>query len=209
MAVNHDTFTDVNGTLIEDHTPDTGGDWIFLGSPLHPTGLIVQDNHLMNPAGLTTEYVVDSGLTDCNIQTKLYMGIDLAISGVIFRSLQSTDSNDHFLLRMRTDRFNLIRYSSVDGDWTESSFVLGSNILTTSEVEIVLKGNSIKVYVDEILLFDVTDSALSAGVFHGFRVEQGTSVADSWVDDFGVFLCDAQWLGVNPDQNARFVEIDP
>jgi hypothetical protein len=154
--------------------------------------------------------VVDSGIADCIILTTLYSGFDLAISGVIFRSLQSTNSNDHFLLRMTSTQFELIRYSSgPEGSWVEWNDDLGSNILATREVKIVLKGNSIKVYVDDTELFDTTDSILSAGVFHGFKMEQGTSVADSWIDDFSVFVCDAQWLGINPDQPCGYTEISP
>lgn len=211
MPVNHDTFTDVNGILIEDHTPDQGGDWIWLGTGAHTTGLIVQDNQLTNPTGLTTEYVVDSGRADCIILTTLYKGLDLAISGVIFRSLQSTNSDDHFLLNVAFNHIELIRYSSgPEGSWVETNNVLGNNVFQTREVKIILKGNSIKVYVDDTSLFDRTDSVLSTGVFHGFRVDHGASIFyDSWLDDFGVFDCDATWLGINPDQSCGYMEIDP
>jgi hypothetical protein len=128
--------------------------------------------------------------------------------GVMFRSLRSTDDDDTFFLRMTGPRFELRRKSEGKPAgtilWTNND--LGSSLDTTRQMEIILLGNTIKVYADDTLLFDITDTVLSTGVYHGISVEQGTG---GWVDNFGVFFCDARWLDVEPTQDANFVEIDP
>ena len=191
----HDTFTDPNGTLLSAHTPDAGNSW-YGGLP-NAYATEIQNNRVVGVGGSFDEWLVEvPNSEDCVITADLQQGPDyLSGVNVLFRSIHNTDSLDHWMLSfLTTPGIELRRSSTTVGLATWTNSILGSNVNKLRQARIVLKGSSIKVYVDGVKLFDVTDSEHSSGIWHGFRLFNNNG---NWIDNFLVQSGDEARTGVS------------
>jgi hypothetical protein len=193
----HDTFTDPNGTLLSAHTPDVGNSW-YGGLP-NAYATEIQNNRVVGFGTGFDEWLVEvPGSEDCVITADLQQGPDgTSSSDLLFRSIHNTDSLDHWQLSIRagtTHQIDLYRASSTIGFASWTNTILGSNLGKLRSVRIVLKGSSIKVYVDGVKLFDITDSEHSSGTWHGFRLFGNVG---NWIDNFLVQSGDEARTGVS------------
>ncbi|TRZ54176.1 MAG: DUF1080 domain-containing protein [Dehalococcoidia bacterium] len=83
---------------------------------------------------------------------------------VVFRYV---DQNNHYLLEPSADEVHIALFKKVGGGgYTELTATRPLQNTTPSiwyHYKIVVQGDSIKIYVDDVLKFDVTDTSLSAG----------------------------------------------
>ena len=121
------------------------------------------------PGGQRTT-VVDSGMSDCNVQVTFTTYDD---TGLCFRS---TDDNNHFL----NNTSELFRKQS--GGYTSLGY-FSSTFGSGDVMKVELNGTSIKVYRNGSLVLSATSSFNQTATKHGLR-KNGAST--SRFDDFSV-----------------------
>ena len=178
------TFTAADDTLISNYTPDIGNSWVEITTPLGSEPKI-SGNKLIATDSSTDEWIFDSEVFDGVITVSAHMASG-AVSNVsiVFRSIHNTDSQEHYLVNINDDHFNIWRASLISGSQSlGSNYSLGSNFDVIRYIKLVLQGSSIKLYVDDTLLFDLTDSVNATGAYHGVRF---FGFNDNWIDEFKV-----------------------
>lgn len=176
----YDTFTDTNGTAITAHTPDIGTGWTHLDGS---SSTSIQSNTIIGFGG-STAWACDSTSADCTITALTHNNAAQHIGGIIFRSTVSTSLANSWLLHPDDTQYVLYKITSGSFVSQDTDSSLGSNIGVTRDTRIVLSGSSIKCYVNDNLLFDITDSSYSTATYHGFRFFQ----TNAWIDNFKVVL---------------------
>ena len=132
------------------------------------------------------EIVDDSGNNVCSISGGSYVGGVVATAGssswtdyilefdvkkasgnyfnVVFRY---TDAGNHYLLEPSSDSTHIALFKKVGGggyvELTSTRPLQDTTVGTWYHYKIAVKGSSIKIYVDGVQKFDVTDSSLTAG----------------------------------------------
>ena len=162
-----DTFTDTNGVLIENHTPEIGGPWIRTvpdtGAPT--LGAVTIQNNLMAISVADEGAVVDAGVSDADIQV-VYTATTGARSGVLMRSV--SDGNTlSFRVRPADNAIDLITWTAGTIASTDATaaftFVNGQDY--TLRVRCV--ANTIVAYIDGNQVLQATVTAHAAGTRHG------------------------------------------
>ena len=139
---------------------DTGQSWLVDGGTF---GIV---SNMARPLSLTNSFaraVIDSGLSNCIVSVKINM-TEIADSRVLFRYI---DSANHFFLHAVGSSY--ILYRRVSGATTNiGSINLTNN--TKDDIKIALNGNNIKVYINNTLIFNITDSTYLTATKHGIAV---------------------------------------
>lgn len=177
MSFFRDEFTDVAGTLLTSHTPDSGGTWTFSATHSDATGatpVISNANRCRSSgsAGSGAESVAYASPTsptpDQQIDFTLWFETLAAEAGIVAR------------LDTGADTFYRCRYRINSGAWQIHSIVAGTATLLGSFAETLvadteynarfeLIGDRLKLYRDGVEQISVVDSSITAagkvGVF--------------------------------------------
>lgn len=162
-----DTFTDTDNTGLASHTPDVGAGWTEIVAGTDPQII----GNVLDSQGTGEWLITGDVAADCVIYAEVKYGNTQNAVGIRFRY---QDSNNNWILWFDDSYIRLGRRiggSSTNTDVT----VLGANANRDRWVKIVLSGSSIKIWVDGVQLYDVTDSAHSTIEQHGFRFYRGTN----------------------------------
>ena len=160
-----DHFTDSNGVDLEGHTMDLGPATGWVAA----SGAITTESNVAKQDLTGTQlYVCETDAADGTVQCKTNLGLGGGNeTGIIFRYV---DTQNYWRLRLQHDGFSPfpLRVEKIV-----------ANVLTTVDTDMgyaqstwytfkaVLDGDSIKCYVDNVLMFDVTDSDLESATQHG------------------------------------------
>ena len=172
-----DTFTDTDATALTDHTPDTGIGWTNV---VASGGQSIVSNALKSASGTWPKWICDDTAADCTISSSaMYHAGSSDNPGIIFRYV---DSANYWYTYV--DNGGIYLSSVVGGsvDVNDYNDSLGSNNATARKMDITLNGTSIKVWVDDTLLFNITNSSHLTSVKHGVTFYS----TDAWIADFKV-----------------------
>lgn len=181
-----DTFTDTNGVLIENHTPEIGGPWVRTvpdsGTPT--AGAVTIQNNKMAISVAADGAVVDTGRTDVDIHV-VYTATTGARSGILFRSV--SDGNTlSFRVRPADSAIDIITWTAGAIAKTDAT---GSFTFTNGQdydLRVRCVGGTIIAYIDgnEVLVASAV-SAHAAGTRHGIT-SYGSSLTERY-DNFTIF----------------------
>ncbi len=185
-----DTFTDANGTFLNQHTPDVnkpGGSWSVTG----PVSAAVQNNQAKT-AGTAAGFVlatINGGAANCTIDVDTTFGsTGLLYSGVVFRASNPTN---YFIARADSSDKNgelaLVRVQNGVGTYltrTARSLTPGSTV----HWRITLSSGSIQVFFDNMLtpVFSVTDNFNKSATMHGLQWFASNGGENTAYDNFAV-----------------------
>ena len=161
-----DSFTDTNGTLVEDHTPEIGGAW----NKVTGISATIQSNE------------VDVG----GSENPLYIN---SISDVadVYSQIKKTQNDGFLLIGRYTDINNYYFFDEGTGirkfvAGTPSTLAAYATLLSVGEVaKLEIVGTTLNLYVDDVLKATTTDSSFSTGKV-GFRCLGG--IFGNNYDDF-------------------------
>lgn len=176
----YDTFTDVDGTNLEDHAPDVdtvGLGWIYRGS----VQTTIQGNK--GYADNTSSHDIDSGLSDCTVEATFTIGAD------------GGSGDGRCGLRVRINGSSHLAFRYIDGQLSLYSTAAGANLAAsafTMDVDtpyvfkVVLSGTNIVCYVNDVEYFNETSSQSTTSTLHGIYLD-GRNSSYATVDDFKVY----------------------
>lgn len=127
------------------------GTWGINNNKAYDTSVTAQDEFA----------VVDSGLSDCIVKTK----VTYDSTGKVGLSFRESDANNVFICFLATG--NLFLGRKVAGTWTQLASIVVGVVNGTYDVMIVLKGSRIQAYLDGAKKIDVTDTNFNAQTKHG------------------------------------------
>lgn len=189
-----DTFTDTNNTVIASHTPDTqavSGTYRTVQTFGSSTNIQIISNRAQGTSNSTTTAVavIETGQSDviltCDVN-KNSTGSVNGGTGVAFRVSGSTGYYvDYFADNSQSGR-QILRFVEFNGTSTAGRVDVDftHSISQTYTIKVVLKGSSIKTYVDDILYHDITNSTYT-GTEHGISVLTN-STPKSWADNLSI-----------------------
>jgi hypothetical protein len=183
----HDLFTDDEGTSIFAHVPDVdvpGGGWIFEQPfPLYNAGgLISAANSLSMPTDFQA-CMIDSGIADATITFTLdNSGGSAALYYLFFRQVSAL--NNHFACFFSDAGF-LCHGFVVDGVPSFPDVSPYTFPLDIINVRLDILGDSIKLYMDDVLYIDTTDSQFLTGTKCGIGRDLVTA-GEMLIDNFAV-----------------------
>lgn len=170
-----DAFTDVDGTLITAHTPSSGGTWTK-NSVSTNTAAPTIDGNRVHGENAATQSIYSHSLVPAS------PNYDVACD-VVMRS-DNNLSNGGVIGRMLTNlnTFYAVRYSTGANSWQLSGILAGAATFTTlSTVQILtvdqpyrallrMRGTTISMSVDGVLLQSIDNASLTLAGFAGFSV---------------------------------------
>lgn len=204
-----DTFTGTNGTALTSHSPDVGGTWskfvMVTGNGGSSNGGEIQSNKAqVSPGQSGNNAYNDVGVVMTATSADVTLTVDFTNSAsnaitrpcIIFRA-SSSSSGDHLVWRLRgTDGDSRIA-KSISGTQTAIdtvSFTWATS--TTYALKLVLSGQSVKAYIDNVLKHDLTVSDQSSAQYFG--IGRGNSDGgDTWDN-----LLIATAVGIVPIMNT-------
>jgi hypothetical protein len=140
-----------------------------------------------------------------NFTAEMDVKVDVFQSGFVYRCTNWQNNNNTFAYSamMTTTQVQLGRgTNSTSGTGSFTSISTATLALTASDVhrlKIVISGTSHKVYIDDILFINVTDSTYSAAGYIGIRCNNTTaSGCSALFDNFGVVAAlSGTWISPN------------
>lgn len=168
-----DTFTDVNGTLVQNHTPDKGGPWVLRTADVGPPNsvLTIQDNSLR--IGSSAEGAIVNAAADAAIEMDMRY-ITGRRGGLMMRSV-SNGNTLSFRYRGPESAIEIITWTAGAISATDASgsftFVTGQ----TYRLKAVCKGNTITCFIDGVQVLQATVTAHAAGTGFGITTYGSTS----------------------------------
>jgi hypothetical protein len=167
----YDTFTETSDTELSLHTPNIGTSWSqWLGGAIKATvnaaGAWISGDNIGTPSG----YVLTDELPDPDYEvryTQRWSSFVIWGGGVTFRS--SLDGATRYFVLQNGGNLEVWKTSS--GDTQIGSYDLSGNGYNTADfynMKIVVNGTSIKVYINDVLRIDITDSTITAAGRVGF-----------------------------------------
>lgn len=168
-----DTFTDVIGTFLEAHTPDSGGTWIEHPANAAGNHVITDQNRLRCSAG-TSAYYLDTVLpVEYDLECDLFVKSLIGSWGIMSRMSSVSPLEGYFL-----------RWTPTTGLWELFKFVAGASTLITSATQSYSVGQQVHVKLitrdaykavetDGVELLRTTDNAVAAAGFAGIRSNNG------------------------------------
>lgn len=175
-----DTFTDANGTLLTDHTSDSGHTWT-MGTlaqfPGYDGTIEIQSNKADpgagNPIGYTNatpasaDYSVTMTLTGTSYTCGPALRVDASAGDAYFVYWE-----DGGALRWTLNKFDGSTETVLDNTYT------GDDPAGGKVVKLEAIGSSIKVYLDGVERISVTDSAVSAAGTPGIVMSDASAQCD-------------------------------
>jgi hypothetical protein len=135
----------------------------------------------MDWAGTFADFVLDIDVNPHNSD---------GIYGVVYRTTSWVNANDTYGYFVGIDMVNQLLVlghgtNSTGSTWTQVATALGSYTAdTTYHMQLVISGTSHQIYIDGVLLINVTDSFTTAAGYVGVRYYNGTTNRESafWAD---------------------------
>lgn len=182
-----DTFTDTNGTNIEDHTatgPNSGFSWSTVGTA---TTFTVESNEINNSGSGVTLVRADSDLSGDDH----YAEATFTTAGSVSRTMGPSARKDSSATATYYVCFmdeagggdNWETYKRVSGSFTSIGSDTSGSLAGTETLRIECDGSSIKRIVDSSEQNDATDTAISGNVRCGISTAHGASTGLA-MDDF-------------------------
>lgn len=144
---------------------ETGQPWETISGSMQ-----LKDNSAMPVSGAGyCVSIINANMTDCEITTVIKVPGNE--SRVIFRLV---DANNFWQLQAKSTGYNL--YKKISGSYT----TVGESVCMPQSadiVEVTLRGNSIKIDVNSVQLFNITDSACNRGSKHGIGSHSASATA--------------------------------
>lgn len=180
-----DTFTDTNGTLLENHTPDLGTSWTK-GSGLD-AGIVSINANTIYGSGASADirmwYIgVTSTNADYDVQATFKISNTSATSLTIL-GRASTSAVTAYGLRCAGTGWAL--YKWVAGTRTTLGSYTGDACTTARVGKLEMRGTSISAYVDGVLrIGPVTNSAISAAGRAGLATFYADQYNSRYIDNW-------------------------
>lgn len=189
-----DTFTDVNGTLLENHTPEVGGSWVdgsVAGHKYHINNNVVQVAFMESPRDY---YYLVPAIPGQGISNG-YVQIDTTGAdgfGLLFRH---TSITQHYLLVLQSGQGSFILYKKVSNTDPTGALTLpdyriiksGSNTAPRTSIKIIFQDTVISVYNSGALVFSVQDTTYATGGV-GIHTRFSPMSIDNLIAESGNFL---------------------
>lgn len=171
-----DTFVGTEGTTPPNHLPDlnkSGNPWVD-----QTAGATIESNKLSDNQADRISYL-NVGTADVRITCTLTInGNDFF--GLLFRRAAS---DQFYIAGADIDNDATVVWINNAG-WTQIASVAHTYVQgQVVNIEVILKGSSIKVIMDGVADVDITNSAVN-GTAHGIYVDGGTWSADGLWDNF-------------------------
>lgn len=170
----NDTFTDSNGVLLTNHTPEVGGAWLncnFLGSPITGTNDI-QSNRARVSYNSDWEGVQqDLSISDnFEITANWYCTTDARI-GIVWRS---NGAGNYMKAQLRQNLSDVAikrttGYGENDPVSTSYTFTAG----TIYTIRIVVEGENHSLYINDVLKISTTSSYYTTQTYFGIFTHAG------------------------------------
>jgi hypothetical protein len=190
-----DAFTGTNGTALTSHPPDVGGSWskfvMVTGNGGSSNGGEIQSNKAQISPGISGNnahndvgVVMSAGNADVTLTVDFTTPSSLTISRpcVIFRA-SSSSSGNHLVWRLRGADGDSRIAKTIGGTQTAIDTVAFSWATnTTYALKLILSGNSVKVYIDNVLKHDLTISDQNTAQYFG--IGRGNSDGNDSFDNF-------------------------
>jgi hypothetical protein len=168
-----DTFTDTNGVLLQNHTPDKGGPWILRTADAGPptSALTIQSNSLR--ISLSAEgAIANAAGADASIEIDMRY-VTGRRGGLMMRSV--SDGNTlSFRYRGPESAIEIVTWTA----GTVATDVSGSFTFTTGQtyrLKAVCKGSTITCFIDGVQVLQGTVTAHAAGTGFGVTTYGSTS----------------------------------
>lgn len=184
MPLVNDTFTDVEGALLEAHTSDSLHEWTQ--HPQTTRGLVVSSNRVLSTGGSNDGFYMSTFLpteADYNAVCDVVVNNDTGSSdraSVLARFDASAESG--YQARWRggsTDEWQ-IRRADAGVYTTLSSFAQALTVDSTYEMTFELRGTSLKLYVDDVLRCETTDSTYTGAGKVGIGLAETSESIDNY-----------------------------
>lgn len=162
----NDTFTDSDGTNLENHTGETGADWsVHPASSGGPLEIWSNDVRESNGTAFWPTYIASGtpASADYDVEASVKVGDSDAPGGRI-RIAGRMDSTDdtHYSILWRQDNQEFLMIREVSGSQTtlDTFAMTGDDAVHTVKLE--MRGDAIKGYIDGVEQLTATDSGITA-----------------------------------------------
>ena len=143
-VVLYDTFTDSNGTLIKNHTPDTNTTGNVWEDPNDRFEIDTNQAHGAGNYGLDTQFDIDQIVFNGQIQ--YYQ----TITSSSYYLIKSNSAGTSYLYMFLDPINNLIKINSNGGAYASDTFV--NSLSTWYTFDITIRGNSIEIRESDVLI---------------------------------------------------------
>lgn len=183
----HDTFTGGNGTLLENHVPESGGTWIRHASSTDSAEIDtnrVRGSVGVGPALYSASYNPPSA--DYQVQAVIYCASNTG--SVMFTGRFSTATGHHYAMGF-TSGFGWRIAKDVGSGLQSVAPLAGPTSLTVGAsyvARLSMIGTEIVGFVDEVRLMEGIDSAISGAGHAGVRLDARTTGTGYHIDTIDV-----------------------
>jgi hypothetical protein len=158
QTVIYDTFTDTDGVLLKDHTPDAGGPWVKLQVSGAFYDLKIDTNRVILDDAYNTMHVNSVDIPDGIVSVDVsYTDAGNDYAGVVFRV---QDNSNYYLFEPTGIGYDGL-YKVVGGVYT--GLITGLANTSDATYKVDFRGSEISVYIDDVLQGTVIDSEYSTG----------------------------------------------
>jgi hypothetical protein len=174
-----DSFTDVNNTLIQAHTPDVNtfaAGWVNQ-QEFNPNSAQIFNNQISGGSASYNQVHVETLLNNCTLQAKYSGGLTASPAGLMFRKV---DTDNCWTLERYDSGTNIDLKERVAGSWVvRDSIAIGSPAYPF-DAECVLNDNLIS-YTIAGVSGSFQSAVHQAATKHGIRIGDGR-----FMDDFRI-----------------------
>jgi hypothetical protein len=128
--------------------------------------------------------VVSSGIADCDIHVTFYNPDATWSAGSAGLTFRDSDNNNLYLLTLSPTGLTLTK-KATGTSTTIGSYSFTPTTRTEYKIAVVLRGNTIKCYIDGIERISVNDSFNATATLHGLRSSSATVVLDDFTVEAG------------------------
>jgi hypothetical protein len=164
----HDTFTDADGTLLQNHTGEIGASWTKY--PGYANDAVITSNRLRGNGAADSEFYYASGLppaADYDVEVTFKVVTLLAGDSPTFMARADTG------VAPGNDTYYYVQYQHDTGNWVLGKAVAGtfSELGTFSQsysagdapvAQLELRGSTLRLFLDGTLRISASDAALGA-----------------------------------------------
>lgn len=176
-----DTFSDSDGTLLQNHTPNTGTGWTRVWNSSGRSAEI--DGNIMRSeiSDASDGFIYSADVTYPSADYSVQADIDDPDSSddMNYIIARMTDQDNFYSIRFNEDTLEL--HKKVSGSWTEldSDTNGGDYVQPGDTVKIEVIGTAIKGYIDGVEVLSATDSDLTSAGKGGFAFGGGNELENS------------------------------
>ena len=162
MIFTSDTFTDIAGTLLENHTGETGATWTKNPAFTSGSAAITAADRLRGNGtnGLYYESGVPSA-ADYDVEADLYVASNINLAGLLGRLSTSAATYYLFDYEQSNGQFHLYTVSA-GSTLNQTDFTMSLTIGQTYHLRLSLRGSLITCYVNGSPIISITDANITA-----------------------------------------------